>query len=152
MKTDEFAFFTTTNSAALNNGTNIIAVEVHQNAGTSSDLSFELELIANTVEGLAFTNFAAPYVLSQTPAAGASVSSLSSVQVTFSESVSGVNAADFLVNGVPANSVSGGGASYTFNFTQPANGAVNITWAGGHGITDQEIGRASCRERVSSPV
>jgi len=136
--TDEFAFFSTTNTVALNNGTNIIAVEVHQNNATSSDLSFDLELIANTVQGLAFTNFAAPFVQSQSPVAGATVSSLASVQVTFSESVTGVNASDFLVNGVPASSLSGGGSSYTFNFTQPAVGTVNITWAAGHGIADQD--------------
>jgi hypothetical protein len=35
-------------SSLLVAGTNVIAVEMHQNAGTSSDLSFDLELIANT--------------------------------------------------------------------------------------------------------
>ena len=32
--------------AGLVAGANVIAVEIHQNAGTSSDLSFDLELIA----------------------------------------------------------------------------------------------------------
>jgi hypothetical protein len=32
---------------ALRNGTNVVAVEVHQNAGNSSDLSFDLALVAN---------------------------------------------------------------------------------------------------------
>ena len=137
--TDEFAFFATTNTASLNNGTNIIAVEVHQNVGTSSDISFDLELIANTVQGLAFTNSGAPFVQSQSPVAGATVSSLTSAQVTFSESVTGVDAADFLVNGVAATGVSGSGATRTFTFAQPANGTVNITWAVGHGIVDQDL-------------
>ena len=35
-------------SSLLVAGTNVIAVEMHQNLGTSSDLSFDLELIANT--------------------------------------------------------------------------------------------------------
>ncbi len=137
--TDEFAFFSTTNTAALNNGTNIIAVEVHQNVGTSSDISFDLELIANTVQGLTFTNFGAPFVQSQSPAAGATVSSLASVLVTFSEAVTGVDAADFHVNGVAATGVSGSSATRTFTFAQPANGTVNITWAVGHGILDQDL-------------
>ena len=34
--------------AGLVAGANVIAVEMHQNLGTSSDLSFDLELIANT--------------------------------------------------------------------------------------------------------
>lgn len=137
--TDEFAFFTTTNTAALNNGVNVIAVEIHQNVPTSSDISFDLELIANTIQGLAFTNYAIPFVQSQNPLAGATVSSLTSLQVTFSESVSGVNASDLLVNGVPATGFSGSANSYTFTFPQPAAGAVNITWALGHGIMDQDL-------------
>ena len=38
----------TASSSLLVAGTNVIAVEMHQNLGTSSDLSFDLELIANT--------------------------------------------------------------------------------------------------------
>jgi len=46
--TDETTFFETTIPAsAVTPGTNVIAVEVHQNSVTSSDLSFALELIAN---------------------------------------------------------------------------------------------------------
>jgi hypothetical protein len=137
--TDEHAFFSSTNTAFLNNGTNIIAVEVHQNAVTSSDLSFELELIANSLQGLAFTNYATPFVQSQNPSAGSTVSSLTSVQVLFNESVSGVNATDLLVNGVPASGISGSANLYTFTFPQPAAGTVNFTWAIGHGIQDQDL-------------
>jgi hypothetical protein len=134
---DETTFFVTTTNAPLNNGTNVIAVEIHQNTNTSSDISFDLELIANVVEGAAITNTTAPYVLSRNPAAGATVSTLTSVQVTFSEVVVGVDAGDLLVNGVPATGVSGGANSYTFTFPQPALGTVNITWTNSHGITDQ---------------
>ncbi len=45
---DEEAFFTVTGVplSLLQEGTNVIAVEVHQNAATSSDLTFDLELTA----------------------------------------------------------------------------------------------------------
>lgn len=46
--TDEETFFAVTGVplSLLQEGTNVIAVEVHQNSGTSSDLSFDLELTA----------------------------------------------------------------------------------------------------------
>jgi hypothetical protein len=134
---NESTFFATTNSVALINGTNVIAVEIHQNSGTSSDVSFDLELIANTIRGERITNTVPPFVQAQVPAAGSTVSSLSQVQVNFSETVSGVDAADLLVNGVPATGVSGSANVFTFTFPQPALGTVNFTWALGHGITDQ---------------
>ena len=71
------------------------------------------------------------------PPPGSTVGALSQVEVTFSEAVSGVNAADLLVGGVAATGVSGSGAGpYVFAFTQPAAGAVSFQWAAGHGITD----------------
>ncbi len=78
----------------------------------------------------------APTVVGQLPAAGAVLTNLAQVTVNFSEPVRGVDAADFLVNGTPAFGVSGAGASYTFSFSQPSGGAVNITWLAAHGITD----------------
>jgi hypothetical protein len=80
-------------------------------------------------------NTAPPTVASKTPAPG-SVTNLTQIAVTFSKPVVGVNAADFLVNGVAATGVSGSGSNYTFTFAQPSFGTVNITWAAGHGITD----------------
>jgi hypothetical protein len=58
------------------------------------------------------------------------------MQFTFSERVVGVNAADLLINGTPASSVSGSGSNFTFAFTQPGYGTVLITWVTNHGITD----------------
>ncbi len=137
---DEFLFFPTNLSAAgLVEGTNVIAVEVHQNVGTSSDLSFDLSIIADYVIGIPTTNSEAPYVQSQSPLAGTNVSSLTSVQVAFSETVTGVSADDLLVNDVSATGLSGSGATYTFTFPQPAYGVVNITWATNHGIADTGI-------------
>ena len=78
-----------------------------------------------------------PGVFSKSPAPGA-VSALSSINVVFTEPVTGVNAADLLVNGVPATAVSGSGSNYTFTVAAPAEGAVYVGWSGGHGITDFE--------------
>ncbi|GAA5117800.1 hypothetical protein GCM10023212_07200 [Luteolibacter yonseiensis] len=78
---------------------------------------------------------AAPVISNISPAAGASVSSLTSVQITFSESVGGVDATDIIVNGAIAQSFSGTGAGpYTFTFNQPQPGQVNIEFAGDTGI------------------
>jgi hypothetical protein len=80
-------------------------------------------------------NTAAPVVASKSPAPG-NVTSLTQISVTFSKLVAGVNASDLRVNGVAASGVTGSGSNYTFTFPQPAYGAVPITWAPGHGITD----------------
>jgi len=80
-----------------------------------------------------------PTIITRAPGAGATLTNLSQVAVTFSETVTGVDAADFLVNGAPAFGLSGSGANYTFSFSQPPSGPVFITWAGGHGIRDLAI-------------
>jgi hypothetical protein len=81
------------------------------------------------------TNTAPPVVFAKLPLPG-NVTNLTSLNVTFSKTVVGVNAGDLLINGVPASGVSGSGSNYTFTFAQPAYGAVAVTWATGHGITD----------------
>ena len=84
----------------------------------------------------------APVVTTISPASGATVRQLTSIEVGFSEPVFGVEAADLRVNGLPATSVSGkGNGPYTFQFTAPANGAVTVAWAAGHGITDGAAAR-----------
>ncbi len=71
------------------------------------------------------------------PLPGSTMYALSQVEVNFSEAVSGVNASDLLVSGVPATGVTGSGAGpYVFAFTQLTAGVVNFQWAAGHGITD----------------
>ena len=79
-----------------------------------------------------------PVIVTADPPPGSTLTALTSVQVTFSEPVAGVNAADFLVNGLPASGLSGSGSSYTFTFTQPALGTVQISWLPGHGIADYD--------------
>jgi hypothetical protein len=80
-----------------------------------------------------------PRVAAQTPAAGSTVDNLQQITVTFSEAVTGVNASDLLVNGVPATGLAGLGAIFAFTFAPPAPGAVAITWATNHGIQDLDI-------------
>lgn len=88
------------------------------------------------------TDTVAPVATTISPAAGATVRQLTSIEVGFSEPVFGVEAADLRVNGLPATSVSGkGNGPYTFQFTAPANGAVTVAWAAGHGITDGAAAR-----------
>jgi len=77
-----------------------------------------------------------PTIKARTPAAGSTVSNLSQISVTFTEYVTNVDAADLLVNGVPALSMTGGGSNYIFTVTQPSAGTVNITWATTNGILD----------------
>ncbi|MBI5385083.1 MAG: lamin tail domain-containing protein [Verrucomicrobia bacterium] len=80
----------------------------------------------------------APIVASQAPLAGTSVASLTQITVTFTKPVTNVEAADFRINGFPADRVTGAGAAYTFEFAQPPYGAVTVGWATNHGITDLE--------------
>jgi hypothetical protein len=59
---DEDAFFEYyVDSDSLRTGTNVLAVEIHQRSGTSSDISFALELIG--VEEIAHPMRKAPYLL-----------------------------------------------------------------------------------------
>src|SRR2546426_1729489 len=120
-------------SSYLVQGTNVIAVQVFQSSLGSSDIDFESSLESILTETIP------PTISNISPAPG-TVFSLGQITVTFSEPVSGVNAADLLINGVgttqatPVNS-----STYTFSFPQPAYGTVTITWASGHGITDQAV-------------
>jgi hypothetical protein len=84
------------------------------------------------------TNVIAPTIFTQFPLAGATVTNLTNITVTFSENVQNIDASDLLINGVPATSVnaSHSRSNYTFTLSQPPYGQVNIAWAGGHGITD----------------
>jgi len=80
-----------------------------------------------------------PAIASQNPPAGAQVTNLTEITVTFTEAVGGVNASDLLINGVAAKSVSGpaqGGTTYTFSFLQPNATIVNVRWVNAHGIRD----------------
>ncbi len=110
-------------------GTNLIAVQVF-NAGTaSSDLGFDCSLSTTAPDLIP------PSISTVSPVAG-QINALTSITVTFSEPVAGVNASDLLINGSPASGMTGGNDTYTFTFPQPAYGNVNATWAAANGIAD----------------
>jgi hypothetical protein len=115
-------------STLLVNGANVIAVHVLNRSITSTDIVFDLELDA-TVDTV-------PPTLTQVSPPPGKVNDLTSVTLTFSEPVQGVAAPDFLVNNVPAQSVTGTGTTYTFTFQRPDNGPVDITLDDGHQIAD----------------
>ena len=79
----------------------------------------------------------APAVAVMEPAVGAVVGTLNQVEVLFTEPVTGVDAADFLVNGVSASTVTTVASDrYRFSFAPAASGSATISWAPGHGIRD----------------
>lgn len=80
----------------------------------------------------------APLVKFLTPSSASAIPALTSIMAVFTEPVTGVDAADLLINGMPATSVVGSGPGpYTFRFPQPAAGYVTVAWATTHDIRDQ---------------
>lgn len=78
-----------------------------------------------------------PVVARLNPVADISVRRLSQVEVWFSELVQGVDAEDLLVNGIPADMLSGSGSGpYVFHFAEPNAGVVHLNWAAQSGIVD----------------
>ena len=95
------------------------------------------DLGANTTWDYTLVDNVPPTVTAISPLPGSSLGRLTQVTIIFSEAVTGVEAADFLVNGVPATQVTGSGAGpYTFAFSSPLPGTVQLSWASNHGIHD----------------
>jgi len=100
-----------------------------------------------------------PAMVATTPGAGATVRGLTQVLVLFSEPVSGVDAADLLINGAPAVELTAIAASeFLFAFPQPPPGMVRFAWASGHGIEDRAVpsnaftgGQWTCRLDPNAP-
>jgi hypothetical protein len=105
-----------------------VAVAADGRSGTSA--------VVRVVITVAPTNTIAPAIATQAPAARATVTNLTSIEVTFSERVVNVDAADLLVNGRPSSDISGVTSNYLFTFPEPSFGTVTVSWAGNHGITD----------------
>jgi hypothetical protein len=110
-------------------GTNVFTVQVFNTGPGSSDLGFDALLDATITEST-------PPVLANIAPAPGLVTELTSISVTFSEPVTGLDANDFLINGVPPSSMTSGGNTFTFTFGQPVYGPVFINWISNHGITD----------------
>lgn len=71
------------------------------------------------------------------PATGATVRSLSQVEVSFDEDVLGMRASDLLINGRPAtNLTQRSGGPFVFRFPAQPAGPVRMAWAANHAITD----------------
>jgi hypothetical protein len=118
---------------ALVAGNNIIAVEIHQSAIDSSDISMSLALTAEI-------DTTPPTIASLIPPATSIVQSLFAIEVLFSEPVQGVQASDLLINGQPATNISFGvPGQFVFTFPPPPTGAVTVAFAASHGITDMAV-------------
>jgi len=128
---DEVTYFEyTLPSTLLVEGVNVLAVENHQQAASSSDLQFDLEL-----EGI--IDDTPPVVVLTDPLPNTIVLDVNFINVIFSEPVVGINASDLLINGEAATSiVTNNPTDFTFYFPSPGTGAVHVAWAPNHGITD----------------
>ena len=82
-------------------------------------------------------NTEAPRIAAVDPQPGSTITNLTTIKITFTERVMGIDASDLLINGSPALSMSGSGSNYTFTVAQPPYGTVTISWAHNHGITDK---------------
>lgn len=79
----------------------------------------------------------APVVATRNPPAGATVTSLTQIEINFSEAVVGVDAGDLIVNGSAATGVANPAiGKYVFSFPAQSTGSVEVQWATGHGIAD----------------
>lgn len=79
-----------------------------------------------------------PSLVRRSPAPGSTVRRLTEIEVLFSEPVTGVDAADLLVNGLPAAGVTGSGPGpYRFAITEPEAGRVLVDWVADPGILDE---------------
>ena len=117
-------------NTVLRAGTNVIAIQAFNGGTGSSDLFVNASLVG-TIDDVA------PAIAFQLPFAGSTVPSLTQIEVDFTENVTGVNAADLLINGAAAASVSNlSAAAYLFRFPQPPTGPVSVQFAAGHGIQD----------------
>ena len=94
---------------------------------TAPGATWQYSLIDNIPPTLAF----------QAPFANVTVRSLTQIEVDFTEGVTGVDAADLLINNIPATNVTALAPNqYVFRFPQPAVGTVQVAFAPGHNIRD----------------
>jgi hypothetical protein len=78
-----------------------------------------------------------PVLQSVLPLTNSTINRLKTIEVFFSKAVSGVDASDLLMNGIPATNVDGITPSqYYFEFAEPPPGEVHVAWSADPGITD----------------
>jgi len=115
-------------SSFLSNGLSVVASDINGVSGTSAVVSVFITIPP--------TNTVAPFIATQVPLRGLTLTNFTNLVVVFSENVQHVDAGDLLVSGIPATGVTGSGSNYVFTFPQPPYGEAEIAWANGHGITD----------------
>ena len=115
----------------LRAGANLLAIQAFNSSlSDSTDFLISASLSSNL-------DIQPPVVNSTVPANGAQVQALTGVEVVFSENVTGVEATDLLINGVPATGLSViSPRDYAFTFAEPAAGTVSVSWDSNAGITD----------------
>ncbi|MFP6738185.1 MAG: hypothetical protein VCD34_05535, partial [Planctomycetota bacterium] len=117
----------------VNAGTNQLAIQAFNVSPTSTDFKFDMTLVDPFGPDVT-----PPGILSRIPSPGSVVRRLGQVEISFDEPVSGVDASDLLVNGVPAEEVRGFDAGpYVFNFAQPPPGEVAFSWSADSAVTDR---------------
>jgi len=127
-----FDQFTVTHAPGLlEQGTNILAIMgFNISLGGSSDFFLDVALAAEFDSN-------APRIIETIPVPGVRVRDLSTVELHFSERVTGLDAADLLINRVPAERVEETAPGhFVFSFAPPGEGLVTLAWRDGHGITD----------------
>jgi len=111
-------------------GTNILAVQAFS-AGLTNDADFFIDLSLTSMPDTT------PPTAVTTPADGATVSDLSTLEVDFSKPVTGVDATNLLINGsASAILIPLDGWQYLFQFSAPPTGTVQVAWATNQSITD----------------
>jgi hypothetical protein len=112
-------------------GDNVLAVQAFNSSlSDSSDFAF---LAHVTIEA----DTTPPTLTERIPPPNSTVDSLVQLEINFSEPVSGVDAADLLVNGIPATGLERRTPTqFVFGFLEPGPGSVEFRWADSHGITD----------------
>lgn len=130
-------------SSSLVSGNNVIAVEIHQRDNTSSDLSFDMDLITTTAGGNAL-----PVVQITTPASGSSVVIGNSVPITASatDSDGTISKVEFFA-GATKLGEDLTGPDYGFNWSGATAGSYNLT-----AVATDELGGMSTSAAVPLTV
>ena len=115
----------------LRNGTNVFCIQVFNRSWTN-----DTDFFANPELAIVLADVAPPIIQSVVPAPSSNVTNLAQITVTFSESVSNIDAGDLLINGAPAASVTGSNGVHTFRFNTVPAGLVQVSWLPNHGIVD----------------
>jgi hypothetical protein len=112
-------------------GENILAVHLFNSDSDSSDIAVTASLVG-------LIDDQAPILTIRNPPATATVRESVQIEVLFSEAVTNVDAADLLINGAPATTVTTVGPDhYLFRFPEPPAGVIHVDWSPNHGITDR---------------